>query len=66
MNPIAVAFSVAVPAAFAAGVVFHKYVISEAEKIKQAVLASEQRIRTDVASFLTKTGGDVTKVASKV
>jgi hypothetical protein len=52
--------------AFAAGVVFHKYVISEAEKIKQAVLASEQRIRTDVASFLTKTGGDVTKVASKV
>jgi hypothetical protein len=50
MNTLAIA----VPAAFAAGVIFHKYVISEAEKIKQHVTAAESRIREDIASLLNK------------
>lgn len=51
MNPIVV-LACAVPVAFAAGVVFHKYVISEAEAIKQHITAVEERIRTDVANAL--------------
>lgn len=66
MNPIAIAFSLGIPAAFAAGVVFHKYVISEADKIKLAVLASEQRIRTDVQNLLRSGAADVSKLASKI
>jgi hypothetical protein len=52
MNPIAVA--VLVLAAFAAGVVFNKYVISEAEKIKRHVSEAETRIRGDISSLLSK------------
>lgn len=52
MNPLA--FGVAVPAAFCAGVVFHKYVISEAESIKAHVSAAETRIRSDISSLLSK------------
>lgn len=68
MNPLAIAVVVgtAVPVSFAAGVLFHKYVISEAERIKLAVLASEQRIRTDVQTVLRGAGADVSKLASKL
>jgi hypothetical protein len=50
MNPVV--FAIAVPAAFVAGVVFHKYVVSEAAAIKQHITATEERIRTDVANAL--------------
>ena len=52
MSPTVAAF--AVPAAFVAGVVFHKYVISEAEKVKSFVQQSEARIRADVQVALQK------------
>lgn len=55
MSPIL--FAVAVPVAFAAGVVFHKYVISEAEKIKAHVSAEIQEVRADLASALSKLAG---------
>lgn len=55
MNTIA--FAVAVPAAFAAGVVFAKYVISEATAIKQHVTDEVAEIRADVSSLLTKAAG---------
>jgi hypothetical protein len=58
MNPIVV-LALAVPAAFGAGVVFHKYVISEAVGIKQHVTASEERIRTDVANALKGLAGKI-------
>jgi hypothetical protein len=49
----------AVPAAFAAGVVFHKYVISEADSIKQHVSAEVAEVRADVASLLSKAAAKV-------
>ena len=57
MNPVL--FAVGVPAAFVAGVVVHKYVISEAEKIKAHVTAAEERIRGDVAGLLAKLAAKV-------
>ena len=39
MNPVALAFAIAVPAAFVAGVVFHSHVISDAQSIKEHVTA---------------------------
>jgi hypothetical protein len=66
MDSVAVAFVVAVPAAFAAGVIFHKYVISEAAAIKQHVTDAETRIRGDFSSLLKKAGAEVAQVASKV
>jgi hypothetical protein len=66
MSPVAIAFSIAIPAAFAAGVIFHKYVISEAAAIKQHVTDAETRIRGDFSSLLKKAGADVAQVASKV
>lgn len=41
-------------ASFAAGVFFHKYVISEAEAIKQHVTEEVAEVRADVASLLEK------------
>lgn len=53
MNPVVFfVFAIALPAAFGAGVVFHKYVISEAEAIKQHVIDAEERIRADVQNVL--------------
>lgn len=46
--------AIAVPAAFAAGVIFHKYVISEANSIKQHVTAEVAEVRADIASLLGK------------
>lgn len=57
MSPIA--FAVAVPAAFAAGVIFAKYVISEANAIKQHVSEEVAEIRADLSSLLTKAAGKV-------
>ncbi len=57
MTPIA--FAVAVPAAFAAGVVFAKYVISEANSIKQHVTEEVAQIRADLSSLLTKAAAKV-------
>ena len=59
MNPIAIAVSVSVPAAFAAGVLFHKYVISEAAAIKQHVTAEAQQIRSDISGLLAKAAAKV-------
>jgi len=54
MDLIAVSFAVGIPAAFAAGVVFHKYVISEAQAIKTHVSNEVSAARQDVASALQK------------
>ncbi len=40
--------------AFAAGVIFHKYVISEASAIKAHVTAEVDKVRGDVSSLLSK------------
>lgn len=55
MNPTV--FAVAVPAAFVAGVIFHKYVVSEAASIKEHVTAEVAEVRADVASVLQKAAG---------
>jgi len=65
MNSGLAAFSIV--AAFAAGVAVHKYVISEAERIKShvtnavmsGVLSSETRIRADVAAVLNRLASKV-------
>jgi hypothetical protein len=44
--------SAAIAAAFAAGVVFHKYVVSEAAAIKEHVTAEVAEVRADIASLL--------------
>jgi hypothetical protein len=44
--------SLAISAAFAAGVVFHKYMISEATAIKDHVTAEVAEVRADIASAL--------------
>ena len=49
---VALLIAVLVPAAFAAGVIFHKYVISEATSIKQHVTDEVAEVRTDIASLL--------------
>lgn len=63
MNPIAIAFAIAVPAAFVAGVAVHKYVISEAEvvmaHVTTAVTGAETRIRADISSLLGKVAAKV-------
>lgn len=41
-------------AAFAAGVIYQKYVISEAEAIKKHVTDEVAEVRADVASLLDK------------
>lgn len=47
-----IAFGLALAASFAAGVIFGKHVISEAQSIKLHVTEAETRIRTDVAAAL--------------
>jgi len=47
-------FAIAVPAAFVAGVIFHKYVLSEAAAIKAHVTAEVAEVRADIASLLSK------------
>ena len=51
MNPGMLA--VAVLVAFAAGVIVHKYVISEASAIKEHVTAEVEKVRSDVSSALS-------------
>lgn len=51
--------AIAVPAAFVAGVIVHKYVISEANSIKQHVTAEVAEVRADIASLLSKVGAKV-------
>lgn len=57
MNPFI--FALVVLAAFVAGVVFHKYVVSEAASIKQHVTDAEARIRADVANLLKSAANKV-------
>jgi hypothetical protein len=45
MDPVVIVFVVSVPAAFAAGVITHKYVISEAASIKQHVTEEIAEVR---------------------
>lgn len=52
MNPIA--FALAVPAAFFAGVLVHKYVVSEAQSVKQHISAEIAAWRVDVARLKNK------------
>ncbi len=54
MNPVALTFSIAVPVAFVAGVLFHRYVVSEASAIKAHVTAEVEEVRGDIASLLAK------------
>ena len=57
-------------AAFIAGVLFHKYVVSEAKALRahtvEVVSGAETRIRADVASLLKKASGEVSIVESKI
>jgi hypothetical protein len=59
MDPGVIAAAVALPIAFAAGVVVHKYVISEAQSIKQHITDEVAELRADVASLLTKAAAKV-------
>lgn len=52
MNPIVIIASLL--AAFVAGVVVAKYVISETQSIKEHVTAEIAEMRADVASLLSK------------
>lgn len=55
MDSVIVALLIAMPlGAFAAGVVFQKYVISEAASIKAHVTDEVAEVRGDVASLLDK------------
>ena len=55
MEPLTIAIFILVPlACFAAGVIFHKYVISEAASIKEHVTAEIAEVRADLASLLQK------------
>ena len=46
------AITVSVVAGFAGGVVFHKYVISEAQAIKAHVTAEVEKVRAEIAGVL--------------
>ena len=61
MDPVVfvIVVAIAVPAAFALGVVFHKYVVSEAEKVKAHMTAEIQEVRADLSSLLSKLAGKV-------
>lgn len=51
MDSVIVALLIAMPlGGFVAGVVFHKYVISEAEAVKQHVTDAEKRIRDEFSA----------------
>lgn len=54
MNTLALAVSVALPAVFAAGVIFHKYVISEAQSIKQHVTQEVNELRAQISTGIAK------------
>lgn len=52
MDGVIVALLIAMPVGgFAAGVIFHKYVISEAAALKQHVTEAETRIREEWAAL---------------
>jgi hypothetical protein len=57
MDPLVIA-GVAL-GAFVAGVIFNKYVISEAAAVKAHVTAEVTKVREDVASLLEKAAGKV-------
>jgi hypothetical protein len=59
MDPILYVFLVVSPLAFIAGVVFHKYVISEAVAIKAHVTAEVAEVRADIASLVGKISAKV-------
>jgi hypothetical protein len=52
MDPYEITLAIAVPAAFAAGVIFHKYIVSEANSIKAHMTAEVEEVRADIASLL--------------
>lgn len=56
MDPVVfgIVVAVAVPAAFALGVVFHKYVLSEAEMVKAHVTAEIDEVRADFKKWLAE------------
>ena len=51
--------AIGVPVAFAAGVVFHKYVISEAQAIKTHITAEVEKVRAEVAGALKTAAGKI-------
>jgi len=59
MNPVALAFAIAVPAAFVAGVVFHSHAISQAQSIKEHVTAEIEEVRAHIHSLLDKAASKV-------
>jgi len=72
MSPtlLAVSFALAVIAAFIAGVVFHKFVVSEATAIKDHVSDEIAEVRLDVTGEITKlrdaVSGALSKTAAKL
>lgn len=57
MNPYVI--GIGLPAAFVAGVIFGKYVISEAQAIKAHVTAEVAKVRQDVANRLSDAAAKV-------
>jgi hypothetical protein len=64
MYPIA--FAVAVPAAFIAGVVFHKYVISEALTVDTALRSKVAAAMSEVKSWSEKESASAKDVLEQV
>jgi hypothetical protein len=54
MDLTLIAFAVLPIGGFVAGVIFHKYVISEATALKEHVTGEVAAVRADVASLLSK------------
>ena len=54
MDPEILIFALGFLAAFVGGVVFHKYVVSEATAIKEHVTDEVAEVRADIASLLDK------------
>jgi multidrug resistance efflux pump len=58
--------SVGIATGFLTGVLFHKFVISEAVGIKEHVTAEIAEVRADVADLLEKVSGKVQEVSAKL
>jgi len=59
MDPLLILFLLAVPVAFVGGVLVHKYVVSEAQSIKEHVTAEVEQLSADIAVTLNKYVGKV-------
>lgn len=59
MEPSLIAFAVALPSAFALGVVFHQYALRDVQAVKEHVTSEADKLRSDMAMLLAKAGKKV-------